>query len=175
MATSNRKTNGKRSAAQTKWGEYLRHIKALPFVDTGKRVSWWAIPKHDGYPPPRMPHVQDDHNLDDASIVQEAAIGMLCAPLPLLSAGLAELRELVDAARLESWLLQHCRRKKTHVVKLKYALGHGPLRDEDELNKAVISLARLNRARWIKIEKRQTGSGPNYIQVNSMLLVAGAS
>lgn len=73
--------------------------------------------------------MRDDHNLDDASILADIALGMLCEPL--LSA------ELADAARLESWLLQYCRREQTHVVKQKYALWYGPLRDEDALGKAV--------------------------------------
>jgi len=42
--------------------------------------------------------MRDDHNLDDASILPDIALGMLCEPL--LSA------ELADAARLESWLLR---------------------------------------------------------------------
>jgi hypothetical protein len=40
-----RKTNGKRSAEEIKWGKYLRQMKALPFVDKGNRVSWWGASK----------------------------------------------------------------------------------------------------------------------------------
>lgn len=141
MSTSSteRKAKGKRSAEESKWGEYLRRIKALPFVDKGNRPSWWAVPKRSGYPAPEMPYLRADHNLDDAGMLPDIALGMLCRPL--LSA------ELADAARMERWLLQYCREQETHVVKRKHALRYGPLRDKDALVKAVVNLASLNRAR----------------------------
>jgi hypothetical protein len=74
------------------------------------------------------------------------------------------------AERLQSWLLQYCRREHTHVVKRKYALWCGPLRDEDALVKAFVSLVYRNRARWIKIEGRYTRRHATHIQVKSMLL-----
>jgi hypothetical protein len=41
---------------------------------------------------------------------------MLYAPL-LSSPELAHAAEMAAAARLENWLLQHCRQEQTHVVK----------------------------------------------------------
>jgi putative DNA primase/helicase len=55
--------------------------------------------------------------------------------------------ELADAARLEKWLLEHCKRQGTTEVNKNYARQFGPLRDKERLDKAISELADLNRLR----------------------------
>ncbi|MBL0168491.1 MAG: DUF3987 domain-containing protein [Propionivibrio sp.] len=45
--------------------------------------------------------------------------------------------EMADAARLDSWLIEHCRREQTHFVSKRYVRQHGPLRSGDSLDAAV--------------------------------------
>jgi putative DNA primase/helicase len=64
--------------------------------------------------------------------------------------------ELADAARLDSWLIEHCRRKQAHFVKKNYVRQHGPLRDGGRLDAAIRELAELDRLRLEKDGKLRT-------------------
>jgi putative DNA primase/helicase len=62
--------------------------------------------------------------------------------------------ELADAARLDSWLIEHCRKERTHFVGKNYVRQHGPLRDGARLDTAIRELAELDRLRLEKDGKR---------------------
>ena len=64
--------------------------------------------------------------------------------------------ELADAARLDSWLIEHCRRERTHMVGKNHVRQHGPLRDGGRLDAAIRELAELDRLRLEKDGKRRT-------------------
>jgi putative DNA primase/helicase len=64
--------------------------------------------------------------------------------------------ELADAARLDSWLIVHCRQKRTHLVGKNHVRQHGPLRDGVRLDAAIRELAELDRVRLEKDGKRLT-------------------
>lgn len=64
--------------------------------------------------------------------------------------------ELADAARLDSWLIEHCRQERTHFVKKNHVRQHGPLRDGGRLDAAIRELAELDRLRLEKDGKRLT-------------------
>ena len=72
--------------------------------------------------------------------------------------------ELADAARLDSWLIEYCRRERTHFVGKNHTRQHGPLRNGDALDAAIRELVELDRVRLVKDGKRRT------IQVNPALL-----
>ena len=57
--------------------------------------------------------------------------------------------ELADAARLDSWLIEYCGRKRTHLVGKNHTRQHGPLRDGAALNAAIRELADLDRVRLV--------------------------
>ena len=76
--------------------------------------------------------------------------------------------ELADAARLDSWLIEYCREKRTHLVGKNHTRQHGPLRDGAALDAAIGELADLDRVRLIKEGKRGT------IQVNPALVGVAA-
>jgi putative DNA primase/helicase len=73
--------------------------------------------------------------------------------------------ELADAARLDSWLIEHCRQSRTHFVKKNHVRQHGPLRDGARLDTAIRELAELDRLRLEKVGKRLT------IHLNPALVV----
>jgi len=64
--------------------------------------------------------------------------------------------ELADAARLDSWLIEHCRQERTHMVGKNHVRQHGPLRDGGRLDTAIRELAELDRLRLEKDGKRLT-------------------
>lgn len=64
--------------------------------------------------------------------------------------------ELADAARLDSWLIEHCRQERTHMVGKNHVRQHGPLRDGGRLDNAIRELAELDRLRLEKDGKRLT-------------------
>ncbi len=64
--------------------------------------------------------------------------------------------ELADAARLDSWLIEHCRQERTHMVGKNHVRQHGPLRDGTRLDAAIRELAELDRLRLEKDGKRLT-------------------
>lgn len=64
--------------------------------------------------------------------------------------------ELADAARLDSWLIDHCQRERTHIVGKNHVRQHGPLRDGARLDAAIRELIELDRLRLEKDGKRLT-------------------
>lgn len=64
--------------------------------------------------------------------------------------------ELADAARLDSWLIEHCRDSRTHFVGKNHVRQHGPLRDGARLDTAIRELAELDRLRLEKDGRRLT-------------------
>lgn len=76
---------------------------------------------------------------------------------------------LADAARLDSWLIEHCRKGRTHFVGKNHVRQHGPMRDGARLDAAIRELAELDRLRLVKDGKRLT------IQVNPALVIEGGA
>ena len=74
---------------------------------------------------------------------------------------------MVNAARLDAWLTEYCRRERTHLVGKNHTRQHGPLRDGGALEAGIRELADLDRVRLVKDGKRLT------IQVNPALLAGG--
>lgn len=72
--------------------------------------------------------------------------------------------DLADAARLDSWLIEQCRREQTQEVPRREAQRCGPIRDADRLSAALRVLAELDRAREGTDGKRRP------IRVNPALL-----
>ncbi|MDO9227087.1 MAG: YfjI family protein [Pseudomonadota bacterium] len=74
--------------------------------------------------------------------------------------------ELADAARLDSWLIEHCRTNRTHFVHTREAqrLGPGCVRDKERLTAALRELEELDRVRVAHEGRRKT------IKVNPALL-----
>ncbi|OZA11757.1 MAG: hypothetical protein B7X94_04810, partial [Hydrogenophilales bacterium 17-62-8] len=64
--------------------------------------------------------------------------------------------ELADAARLDTWLIEYCRRERTHFVGKNHTRQHGALRDGARLDAAIRELAELDRVRLVKDGKRIT-------------------
>jgi putative DNA primase/helicase len=64
--------------------------------------------------------------------------------------------ELADAARLDTWLIEHCHRERTHIVGKTYIRQYGPLRDGPRLDAAIRELAELDRAWMEKDGKKLT-------------------
>jgi putative DNA primase/helicase len=62
--------------------------------------------------------------------------------------------ELADATRLDDWLIERCRKERTHFVGKNYVRQHGPLRDGARLDTAIRELAELDRLRLEKDGKR---------------------
>jgi putative DNA primase/helicase len=78
--------------------------------------------------------------------------------------------ELADAGRLDSWLIEYCRRERTHLVPKNRARQHGPVRDGKRLDEAVRELESLDRTRLVQVGKRRI------IKVNPALVIErGAS
>ncbi len=76
--------------------------------------------------------------------------------------------ELADAARLDTWLVEHCCRERTTMVGKNRVRQHGPLRVGARLDTAIQELSDLGRIRLVKDGKRLT------IHVNPALVeVAG--
>ena len=64
--------------------------------------------------------------------------------------------ELANAARLDSWLIDYCRRAGTQCANKNYVRQHGPLRDGARLDAAIRELAELDRLRLEREGKRLT-------------------
>ena len=84
---------------------------------------------------------------------------------------LAMPAELANPARLESWMLDYCRRENTDSVPNREVQRHGPggLRDKAIINDAIKELAELGRARLVQDGKKKL------IQLNPALLDEAAS
>lgn len=67
---------------------------------------------------------------------------------------LAMPQELADAARLDAWLLDYCRRNATRTVGKNHVRKHGPLRDGARLDAAIRELEGLDRAARQRVGKR---------------------
>jgi putative DNA primase/helicase len=73
--------------------------------------------------------------------------------------------ELADAARLDSWLIEYCRREGTHLVPTREAQRLGPIRDKEKLAAALRELEEFDRVRVTHEGRRKT------IKVNPALVV----
>ncbi len=62
--------------------------------------------------------------------------------------------ELADAARLDTWLIEHCQKERAHFVGKNHVRQHGPLRDGARLDAAIRELEGLDRLRLEKEGKR---------------------
>jgi putative DNA primase/helicase len=76
--------------------------------------------------------------------------------------------ELADAGRLDSWLIEYCRRERTNMAGKNHVRQHGPLRDGVRLDTAIRELAELDRLQLEKDGKRLT------IRINPALLGVAA-
>lgn len=75
--------------------------------------------------------------------------------------------ELADAARLDTWLIEHCQRERTHIVGKNHVRQRGPLRDGARLDAAIRELAELDRLKLLKDGQRLN------IQLNPALIIVG--
>lgn len=64
--------------------------------------------------------------------------------------------ELADAARLDTWLIEYCRRKRTLSVAKNYTRQHGPLRDGKRLDAAIRELSDFERLKLDRVGKHWT-------------------
>ena len=67
---------------------------------------------------------------------------------------LALPEELANAAKLDSWLIDYCKREQTHLVAKNAVLQYGPLRKKEKLDAATQELAELDRLQVQKDGKR---------------------
>ena len=74
--------------------------------------------------------------------------------------------ELANAARLDTWLVEHCRRLDVGEVDKNYTLQRGRLRDRQSLDAAINELIALDRIQIDKVGRRKA-----IIKVNPALLV----
>jgi putative DNA primase/helicase len=72
--------------------------------------------------------------------------------------------ELADAVRLNGWLVEYCRRERTHFVPTREAQRLGPVRDKSKLTIAIQELEELDRVRVTHEGRRKT------IKVNPALI-----
>lgn len=72
--------------------------------------------------------------------------------------------ELANAARLDNWLIEYCRREQVTLIGKNYTRQHGPLRDGAALDAAIRELEELNRVQLEKDNKRRI------IKINPALL-----
>lgn len=63
--------------------------------------------------------------------------------------------ELADAARLDGWLMEYCRRECTHHVPTREAQRLGPVRDKERLMAALRELEELDRVRVAQEGRRK--------------------
>lgn len=75
--------------------------------------------------------------------------------------------ELANAARLDAWLIDYCRRERTHIIPRREAQRSGPVRDKDALKNALQELDDLGRARLVVEGRRKD------ILINPALLAGG--
>jgi putative DNA primase/helicase len=62
--------------------------------------------------------------------------------------------ELANAARLDTWLIEYCRRERTGIVGKSATLQYGPLRKKENLDAAIRELVELDRLRVRREGKR---------------------
>jgi putative DNA primase/helicase len=68
---------------------------------------------------------------------------------------LALPEELADAARLDSWLIEYCKRERTCLIPTREAQRLGPVRDKEELTIALRVLEELDRLRLTQEGRRK--------------------
>jgi putative DNA primase/helicase len=73
--------------------------------------------------------------------------------------------ELADAVKLDPWLVEYCRRERTHFVPTREAQRLGPIRDKEKLTTALREQEELDRVRVVQEGRRKT------IKVNPALVV----
>ncbi|MGZ8910687.1 MAG: DUF3987 domain-containing protein [Methylococcaceae bacterium] len=69
---------------------------------------------------------------------------------------LALPEELANASRLDAWLIEYCKRERTHLIRKSVAMQFGPLRQKASLDGAISQLEELDRLRVRKDSKRIT-------------------
>lgn len=62
--------------------------------------------------------------------------------------------ELANAAKLDSWVIEYCRRERTHIVGKSDAMQYGPLRSKKLIDGAITDLCDLDRLMAQKNGKR---------------------
>ncbi len=77
--------------------------------------------------------------------------------------------ELADAVRLDTWLIEYCKRERTQLVGKNHTRRLGPLRDGAALDAAIRELADIDRLRLTKDGKRLT------INLNPALVIEGGA
>ena len=77
--------------------------------------------------------------------------------------------EMADAARLDRWLIEHCRQGRTQCVGKRYTRQHGPIRDGARLDVAISELVSLDR-----IQLRRDGKQLS-IWLNPVLMEEGGA
>ncbi len=79
--------------------------------------------------------------------------------------------ELADAARLDSWLIEYCKRERMHLVPTKKVQQFGPggLREKAAIETAMRELEELERARLAQDGRRRI------IKVNPALVIVGGT
>jgi putative DNA primase/helicase len=75
--------------------------------------------------------------------------------------------DLASAARLDRWLVEHCRREHTQMVGKRHAQQYGPIRQSEKLNSAIKELSDLDRIRVDRDGKQII------IKVNPAILATG--
>jgi len=78
--------------------------------------------------------------------------------------------ELANAGRLDSWLIEYCRRERTHTVPKRkmQQFGPGGLRERTAIDQAIRELEELGRVRLVRESRRKD------ILVNPALIEGGA-
>jgi len=79
--------------------------------------------------------------------------------------------QLANAARLDSWLIDYCRRERTHIVPMKKVQQFGPggLREKSAIDYAMLELEEAGRARLVQDGRRRA------IKVNPALIDGGGA
>lgn len=72
--------------------------------------------------------------------------------------------EMADAARLDSYLIDYCKRENTHMVNKRQAQQYGPIRKKDKLENAIKELCELDRVNVLAEGKKIM------LRVNPLLL-----
>lgn len=72
--------------------------------------------------------------------------------------------ELADASRLDTWLIEYCRRERTHFASTRDTQRLGPVRDKERLAAALRELEALDRVRLANDGRRK------FVQVNPVLV-----
>lgn len=105
---------------------------------------------------------------DAFSRASEVAIWHLSESLRFFG-DLAAPQNMADAARLDKWIIEHCKREKTHCIKRRDIQREGAIRDGARLDAAIKELIELDR---IRIEK---DGKQIFIWINPALMTEGGA